>query len=64
MKKDSKKSPFFAKFLEKQISSTESVNGGTQSVATNKKSDQILVTMKYPSDRDEMTFSNYDEAGY
>ena len=58
MKKDGKKSPFFAKFLEKQISSTEKISGGNKEntgKTTSKKDDVIAYepTMKWPSDQDD-----------
>ncbi len=64
MKKNKSKKPFFAKFLENQVSSEESsaLNGGdgyTQPLkddAISKKypsDDDEAVTLKYPSDGDE-----------
>lgn len=62
------KKPFFAKFLENQMSeeASASVQGGTNtpvtmkypsdnedSVPTTSKRTDIVVTMKYPSDDDE-----------
>lgn len=65
--KNSKKKPFFAAFLEKQIQDPEKIKGGgdvtiaTQdSVITSKTADtvtkptlDIMHTMKYPSDGDD-----------
>lgn len=67
--KDSKKQPFFAKFLEKQLKDPETVKGGTDitiperdSVLTNKFNDtatlpekDLAQTQKYPSDGDDDT---------
>lgn len=67
--KNSKKQPFFAKFLEKQLKDPETVKGGTDitiperdSVMTNKFNDtatlpekDLAQTQKYPSDGDDDT---------
>lgn len=64
MKKNNLKKPFFAAFLEKQITNTEEINGGSTSplrdAPTSPLRDNISsypgrenVTMKYPSDSDE-----------
>ena len=63
MKNDKKelKKPFFANFLESQLSETETkkVNGGVTSplgdveVPTTKPAKDIQHTMKYPSDGDD-----------
>lgn len=66
MKNKNSKKPFFASFLEKQIQSSQSIKGGaptspivdapTTSVlkdtVTDRQNDQV--TMKYPSDSDEI----------
>lgn len=63
--KNSKKQPFFASFLEKQIQDPQTVKGGAITTAlqdtpttsvlrdtvTNRQNDQV--TLKYPSDSDE-----------
>ncbi|MEL6536499.1 MAG: microviridin/marinostatin family tricyclic proteinase inhibitor [Bacteroidota bacterium] len=52
MKKDDKKSPFFAQFLENQ----SSIRGGS----THKHpsdTDESTFTIKYPSDKDEALLS-------
>jgi hypothetical protein len=65
--KDSKKKPFFASFLEKQLQDPEKIKGGTDvtiatqdGVLTAKITDQptkptldMAHTMKYPSDGDD-----------
>lgn len=64
--KNSKKKPFFASFLEKQLKDPETVKGGgiitiperdviTKPVVDNVTSpqDDLMVTMKYPSDGDD-----------
>lgn len=65
--KDSKKKPFFASFLEKQIQDPEKIKGGTDvtiatqdSITTSKLADTVtkpsldmVQTMKYPSDGDD-----------
>ena len=65
--KDSKKKPFFASFLEKQIQDPEKIKGGTDvtiatqdGVITTKAADTVtkptadmMHTMKYPSDGDD-----------
>ncbi|SHF17667.1 microviridin/marinostatin family tricyclic proteinase inhibitor [Chryseobacterium takakiae] len=65
--KNSKKKPFFASFLEKQLQDPEKVKGGGEitdirldNVATSKTADivtkpiyDLAQTMKYPSDGDE-----------
>ncbi|MDQ1161259.1 hypothetical protein QE422_001627 [Chryseobacterium sp. SORGH_AS 447] len=66
--KNSKKKPFFASFLEKQIQDPEKIKGGTDVssplqdgvITTNKITDQptkptldMVQTMKYPSDGDD-----------
>lgn len=64
--KNSKKKPFFASFLEKQLKDPETVKGGTNvtnilkdsitnpavDIVTSPK-DDLMVTMKYPSDGDD-----------
>ncbi|PQA90601.1 serine endopeptidase [Chryseobacterium shigense] len=63
---NSKKKPFFASFLEKQLKDPETVKGGgvitiperdviTKPVVDNVTSpqDDLMVTMKYPSDGDD-----------
>lgn len=65
--KNSKKKPFFASFLEKQLKDPETVKGGT-GIITNALEDSItkpsidvvtspkddmMHTMKYPSDGDD-----------
>ena len=62
MKKQNKKKPFFANFLENQISETEKVKGGKSSNSmtypwkdgVTKPSMDRDHTMKYPSDGDEV----------
>lgn len=56
--KDSKKKPFFASFLEKQLKDPETIKGGTtitkpviDSVTSPEK--DMDHTMKYPSDGDD-----------
>ncbi|MFY7816336.1 MAG: microviridin/marinostatin family tricyclic proteinase inhibitor [Chryseobacterium taeanense] len=64
--KNSKKQPFFASFLEKQLQDPEKIKGGGDITdirldnATSKTEDAVtkptldlLQTMKYPSDGDE-----------
>lgn len=66
--KNSKKKPFFASFLEKQLKDPETVKGGNTGIITNivkdsitnpavdtvtSPKDDLLVTMKYPSDGDD-----------
>ncbi|MCJ8153160.1 microviridin/marinostatin family tricyclic proteinase inhibitor [Chryseobacterium sp. SSA4.19] len=65
--KDSKKKPFFASFLEKQIADPEKVKGGSGDTTTGVLRDNVtsllvdsvtqpgqdIVSMKYPSDSDE-----------
>lgn len=64
--KNSKKKPFFASFLEKQLKDPETVKGGgiitiperdviTKPIFDNVTSpqDDLMVTMKYPSDGDD-----------
>lgn len=66
--KNSTKKPFFASFLEKQIKDAETVKGGASSGVTNilkdsitnpavdivtSPNDDLMVTMKYPSDGDD-----------
>ncbi|KAA0128092.1 microviridin/marinostatin family tricyclic proteinase inhibitor [Chryseobacterium sp. SN22] len=66
--KNSKKKPFFASFLEKQIQDPEKIKGGTDVssplqdgvITTSKVADTVtkptqdmLHTMKYPSDGDD-----------
>ncbi|MFZ4929706.1 microviridin/marinostatin family tricyclic proteinase inhibitor [Chryseobacterium sp. Mn2064] len=64
--KDSKKKPFFASFLEKQLKDPETVKGGgditliQQDVITKPKADDVtspqmdmMHTLKYPSDGDD-----------
>lgn len=64
--KNSNKKPFFASFLEKQLKDPETVKGGgvitiperdviTKPVVDNVTSpqDDLMVTMKYPSDGDD-----------
>ncbi|MDQ0593253.1 hypothetical protein QFZ37_001622 [Chryseobacterium ginsenosidimutans] len=64
--KDSKKKPFFASFLEKQIQDPEKIKGGTDvTLATQdnvtkplldtvtKPTLDMMQTMKYPSDGDD-----------
>ncbi|MEA1847419.1 MULTISPECIES: microviridin/marinostatin family tricyclic proteinase inhibitor [unclassified Chryseobacterium] len=65
--KNSKKKPFFASFLEKQLQDPEKIKGGNEitdirldSVTTSKLADTVtkptldlLQTMKYPSDGDD-----------
>ncbi len=65
--KNSKKKPFFASFLEKQLQDPEKVKGGGEitdirldNVVTSKLADTVtkptldlLQTMKYPSDGDD-----------
>jgi len=76
MKKNEKKVPFFAQFLENQITENE-VKGGSH--ISDKLSDMytkkypsdcdevtspkldIVVTLKYPSDADEVTSPKLDE---
>lgn len=66
--KDSKKKPFFASFLEKQLQDPEKIKGGSstdsQGTATKPALDSVTKpiydmaqTMKYPSDSDESTIS-------
>ena len=50
--KNNKKVPFFAQFLENQLTEQE-VSGGKG--ITSKKADVIFVTLKFPSDSDEIT---------
>ncbi|PKF73991.1 microviridin/marinostatin family tricyclic proteinase inhibitor [Chryseobacterium sp. PMSZPI] len=64
--KNSKKKPFFASFLEKQIKDTETIKGGTdisipeRDVVTKPDydivttpQDDMMHTLKYPSDGDD-----------
>ncbi|WP_027385894.1 microviridin/marinostatin family tricyclic proteinase inhibitor [Chryseobacterium gregarium] len=64
--KDSKKKPFFASFLEKQIQDPEKVKGGTEVTLSTqdnitkplydtvtKPTLDMMQTMKYPSDGDD-----------
>lgn len=64
--KDSKKKPFFASFLEKQIQDPEKVRGGADTTTGALRDNitsllvdgvtapgQDVVSMKYPSDSDE-----------
>lgn len=65
--KDSKKKPFFASFLEKQIQDPEKIKGGSGDITTGVLKDSVtsalvdnitkpgqdVVSMKYPSDSDE-----------
>ncbi|SHF17647.1 microviridin/marinostatin family tricyclic proteinase inhibitor [Chryseobacterium takakiae] len=65
--KNSKKKPFFASFLEKQLQDPEKIKGGNEitdirldSATTSKTADTVtkptldlLQTMKYPSDGDD-----------
>ena len=65
--KSEKKQPFFAHFLEAQISETENVQGGDGPSPTNPMTDSVthpktdsftkptgdMVTLKYPSDGDD-----------
>lgn len=59
--KDSKKKPFFASFLEKQIQDPEKVKGGNGTgIITNPAKDivtkptlDMMQTQKYPSDGDD-----------
>ncbi|PWN70634.1 serine endopeptidase [Chryseobacterium phosphatilyticum] len=67
---NSKKKPFFASFLEKQVKDPETVKGGTDmsiperdaitkpviDTVTSPK-DDLQQTMKYPSDGDEDTLT-------
>jgi hypothetical protein len=58
MKNKETKKPFFAKFLENQITSEESsaLNGGD---GYTKPSKDLAVTLKYPSDDDEAVTMKY-----
>ncbi len=58
MKNKKSKKPFFAKFLENQISSEESsaLNGGD---GFTKPVKDVAVTLKYPSDNDEFVTLKY-----
>lgn len=47
-----KKAPFFAKFLENQVSESQAVKGGATTKHPSDK-DDLHVTMKYPSDGDD-----------
>ncbi|RKT01549.1 microviridin/marinostatin family tricyclic proteinase inhibitor [Chryseobacterium defluvii] len=56
--KNSKKKPFFASFLEKQLKDPEKVKGGTDVTIPERDSVtkpiyDVAQTMKYPSDGDE-----------
>jgi len=58
--KNSKKKPFFASFLEKQLKDPETVKGGsgiitnpTIDAATTKPTQDLAQTQKYPSDGDD-----------
>lgn len=56
--KNSKKKPFFASFLEKQLKDPEKIKGGTditipEKDAVTKPIYDVAHTMKYPSDGDE-----------
>ncbi|MCW1961166.1 MULTISPECIES: microviridin/marinostatin family tricyclic proteinase inhibitor [Chryseobacterium] len=67
---NSKKKPFFASFLEKQVKDPETVKGGTDitiperdvitkpavDVVTSPK-DDMMHTLKYPSDGDDDTIT-------
>lgn len=52
MKKEIKKSPFFAKLLEKQVKDSQNTKGGDKKTKLN---DDVVLdqTIKYPSDDDE-----------
>ncbi len=75
MKNKKSKKPFFAKFLENQISSEESssLNGGDGFITTRIKDvaitlkypsdDDAAVTLKYPSDDDEAVTLKYPSDG-
>lgn len=56
MKKEMKKSPFFAKLLEKQARNTQNSKGGDNEKKTSWAEDFVLETLKYPSDNDEEVF--------
>ncbi|KMQ64287.1 serine endopeptidase [Chryseobacterium angstadtii] len=66
--KNSKKQPFFASFLEKQLKDPETIKGGDTSIITNilkdsitkpavdvvtSPQDDMMHTLKYPSDGDD-----------
>jgi hypothetical protein len=66
--KNSKKKPFFASFLEKQLKDPETIKGGDTGIITNTLKDSItkpsidvvtspkddmMHTLKYPSDGDD-----------
>ena len=67
----SKKKPFFASFLEKQVKDPETVKGGTDIISIPERDmitkpsvdtvtspkDDMMHTMKYPSDGDDDTMT-------
>ena len=60
MKKNEKKVPFFAQFLESQLS--KQANGGRiKPDITDSRFDEVYVTLKFPSDSDEITDSRWDD---
>ncbi len=60
MKKEEKRIPFFAKFLENQLKKEDDVKGGSGSITT--PLGDVPVTLKYPSDSDEITSNKNDIA--
>jgi hypothetical protein len=62
MKNKETKKPFFAKFLENQVTSEESsaLNGGD---GFTKPVKDVAVTLKYPSDNDEAVTLKYPSDG-
>ena len=53
MKKEIKKSPFFAKLLEKQVKNSNEAKGGDRKTNWREDIDFSQTTLKYPSDTDE-----------
>lgn len=48
--------PFFARFLEGQNNDPSQAADGSLQAGSDGNQDQLLMTLKYPSDRDEIDF--------